>query len=292
MQKSEHPDGAAKVYNLSSSWWATKDEEVKVLILKANGNGFCAGHAIIDPSEMSDVYPDDTSRAWNGHGKTSCGSLLWPPLNLESSKATIAQVHGYCVGGGPVYGFLCDITVASDDTYFQMPLPQGFSPCRGPDHHGALGLDELQAGLRVPVPRKTLSAEDAKETQLVQHEVVRDTPSLKVTVEEMAATIARGCPPSATIMTIERSVKRAWEGMGMRVDAAEHQEFLHECVDSPMSTSSWQERAAACPARHHGTGARGGQSGEVWTTNRRPDLGCSEAGHPVARPMAAYGETV
>ena len=44
----------------------------------------------------------------------------------EFPKATIAQVHGYCVGGGTVYGLLTDLTIASDDAYFQMPLPQGF----------------------------------------------------------------------------------------------------------------------------------------------------------------------
>jgi hypothetical protein len=29
--------------------WANGDEEVKVLIVEGNGNGFCAGHAIVEP---------------------------------------------------------------------------------------------------------------------------------------------------------------------------------------------------------------------------------------------------
>jgi acyl-CoA synthetase (AMP-forming)/AMP-acid ligase II len=103
------------------------DEEVKVLIVKANGNGFCAGHAIVEPDEMPEVYPTTgptPERTWKKH---NYDLFLWPPLRLwEFSKATIAQVHGYCVGGGTVYGYLCDLTVASDDAYFQMPLPQGF----------------------------------------------------------------------------------------------------------------------------------------------------------------------
>ncbi len=37
--------------------WADRDEEVKVLVIKANGKGFCAGHAIVEPAEMPDVYP-------------------------------------------------------------------------------------------------------------------------------------------------------------------------------------------------------------------------------------------
>ena len=75
--------------------------------MKANGNGFCAGHAIVDPEEMPEIYPTTgptPERTWKKH---NYDLFLWPPLNLwEFSKATIAQVHGYCVGGGTVYGYL------------------------------------------------------------------------------------------------------------------------------------------------------------------------------------------
>src|ERR1700730_11197450 len=107
--------------------WANRDDEVKVLILKSSGNGFCAGHAIVDRDEMPDVYPTTGptfERTWKAH---NYDLFLWPPLHLwEFPKATIAQIHGYCVGGGTVYGFLTDLSIASDDAYFQMPLPQGF----------------------------------------------------------------------------------------------------------------------------------------------------------------------
>ena len=36
---------------------ADRDEDVKVLVLKANGDGFCAGHAIVGLDEMPEVYP-------------------------------------------------------------------------------------------------------------------------------------------------------------------------------------------------------------------------------------------
>ena len=32
--------------------WAEEDEDVKVLVLKGNGRGFCAGHAIVSQEEM------------------------------------------------------------------------------------------------------------------------------------------------------------------------------------------------------------------------------------------------
>ena len=42
-------------------------------------------------------------------------------------------------------------------------------------------------------------------------------------MEEMAATIAQ--MPLTTIMTVKQSVKRAWEGMGMRVNLQNTADF-------------------------------------------------------------------
>ena len=53
-----------------------------------------------------------------------------PTLNLwEFSKPTIAQVHGYCVGGGTHFGLTTDIVIASEDAYFHTHRCRG-SACR------------------------------------------------------------------------------------------------------------------------------------------------------------------
>ena len=53
--------------------------------------------------------------------------FLWPVLKLwEFPKPLIAQVHGYAIGGGTTWALLPEITVASEDAYFQMPLVPGF----------------------------------------------------------------------------------------------------------------------------------------------------------------------
>ena len=39
---------------------------------------------------------------------------------------TIAQVHGYCDGDGTTWGLIPDITICSEDAWFQMPLVPGF----------------------------------------------------------------------------------------------------------------------------------------------------------------------
>src|SRR3954468_825831 len=102
---------------------ADRDKEIKVVILKANGKGFCGGHvAKWGPDE--DPYPDfgDT---FEDLYKGTADLFLWPTLYLwEFSKPTISQIHGYCMGGGIYLGLLTDFCVASDDAYFQMPLAQ------------------------------------------------------------------------------------------------------------------------------------------------------------------------
>ena len=103
---------------------AEVDPEIKVVVIKGNGRGFCAGHAIGD----SNVYPEFVA-SQEAIGSNWIGSrrlFLWPTLRFyEFPKPMIAQVHGYAIGGGTYWAYLPDITVASEDAYFQMPLVQG-----------------------------------------------------------------------------------------------------------------------------------------------------------------------
>lgn len=202
--------------------WANRDEQVKVLIVKANGNGFCAGHAIVEPDEMPEVYPTQGptfERTWKSH---NYDLFLWPPLNLwEFPKATIAQVHGYCVGGGTVYGYLTDLTIASDDAYFQMPLPQGFGLPGAQTLIEPWTLMNFKRAYEYLYLSPTLTAEHAREWGLVNKVVRRE--DLEHEVEQTARTIAQ--MPLTTIMTIKAGVKRAWETMGMRVNLQNTADF-------------------------------------------------------------------
>ena len=73
---------------------ADRDKEIKVVILKANGKGFCGGHvARWGPDE--NPYPDfgDT---FEDLYKGTADLFLWPTLYLwEFPKPTISQIHGY-----------------------------------------------------------------------------------------------------------------------------------------------------------------------------------------------------
>ena len=104
---------------------AEDDSEVKVVILKGEGKGFCAGHAI---GGGPAAYPEfqDSQEAIGSNWIGSRKVFLWPTLRFfEFPKPMIAQVHGYALGGGTYWALLPDITITSDDAYFQMPLVQG-----------------------------------------------------------------------------------------------------------------------------------------------------------------------
>jgi enoyl-CoA hydratase len=206
---------------------ANRDEDVKVLIIKGNGRGFCAGHAIVGPGEMAEVYPTTGPTPERTHKNHNQDLFLWPPLHLwEFPKATIAQIHGYCLGGGTVYGYLTDLSIAADDAYFQMPLPQGYGLPGAQTMIEPWALMNWKKAFQYLYLGVTLSASEAQEWGLI-NEVV-PAAQLEDRVEEVAATIAR--MPLSTIMAIKTGVKRAWEMMGMRVHLQTSTDYITICT--------------------------------------------------------------
>jgi enoyl-CoA hydratase len=221
---------ARQVYEMEAALdRAEDDDEIKVVVLKANGNGFCAGHAIVGADEMPEVYPTTGpvfERTWRKH---HYGLFLWPPLHLwEFPKVTIAQVHGYCVGGGTVYGLLTDLTVASDDAYFQMPLPQGFGLPGAQTMLEPWVLMNFKRTAEYLFLAPTISAEQALEWGMVNRVVPRA--QLEDTVDEMAKTVAQ--MPLTTIMATKAGIKRAWEMMGMRSHLQQSADLVAMCTQA------------------------------------------------------------
>jgi enoyl-CoA hydratase/carnithine racemase len=191
---------------------AEADSSVKVVILKANGKGFCAGHTIGGP----DLYPEftESNEAIGSNWIGSRKLFLWPTLKFfEFPKPMIAQVHGYALGGGTYWALLPDITIASDDAYFQMPLVQGLGFPGGETMVEPWVFMNRKRAAEYLYTAQTLTAEQACTMGLVNRVVPRD--ELEATVEAMASQIARA--PLSTLMGTKSLLVRAWEGMGMRL---------------------------------------------------------------------------
>ena len=150
-------------------------------------------------------------------GKNWIGSrdlFLWPTLRFyEFPKPMIAQVHGYCLGGGTYWAYLPDITIASDDAYFQMPLVQGLGLPRRRDDGRAVDVHEPQACRRVPLHGAHADRRGGRAVRADQQGRARAT-QLDEAVEAMAATSPG--PRSRRLMGTKSLLMRAWEQMGMR----------------------------------------------------------------------------
>ncbi len=191
---------------------ADRDYAVKVVVIKANGKGFCAGHAAGGGYE----YPEfaENMEHWDSVWKAQSDLFLWPTLRLwEFRKPTIAQVHGYALGGGTYWALLPDMTIAADDAYFQMPLVQGLGFPGGETMIEPWVFMNWKRTYEYLYTAQTITATEALEVGMVNRVVPRA--ELDATVEELAAHIARA--PLSTLMATKQLVSRAWELMGMRM---------------------------------------------------------------------------
>lgn len=189
---------------------AERDESIKVLILKANGKGFCAGHSIRGGPTVYPEFQGDFERVWRGQYEL----FVWPVLRLwEFPKPTIAQVHGYAIGGGTVFACLTDLTIASEDAYFQMPLAQGWGMPGSETMFEPWLLMNWKKTMEYLLLAPTLTAREALDLGMVNRVVPPE--DLQRVTEETAQRLAR--LPLTTLMTTKAGVKRAWEMMGMRV---------------------------------------------------------------------------
>ena len=183
---------------------AAADHDIKVVVIKANGNGFCAGHVVAAP----EAYPEFQSSI-DAIGNNWLGSrelFLWPTLRFfEFPKPMIAQVHGYAVGGGTYWALLPDITIASDDAFFQMPLVQGFGFPGGETMIEPWTFMNRKRAAEYLFTAQTLSADEALAMGLINQVVARA--ELEGRVEEMAAHISRA--PLSTLMATKNLLGRA-----------------------------------------------------------------------------------
>jgi enoyl-CoA hydratase len=191
---------------------AENDWDIKVVILKANGRGFCSGHPLrpVEPGKPLFSSIQGAPNIWKPIGDL----YLWPVLHLwEAQKPTIAQVHGYAIGGGTYFALFTDITICSEDAYFQMPLVQGLGFPGGETCMEPWVFMNWKRTAEYLYTSQTLTAAEALEYGLVNKVVPRD--KLEETTEEMARVIAQA--PVSTLMTTKALIKRAWELMGLRL---------------------------------------------------------------------------
>ena len=95
---------------------ATADRETRIVVIAANGPGFCAGH---DLRELRSEGQSDRRREALHAIFARCSELMIKLVRLP--KPVIAEVHGIATAAGCQLVASCDLAVAGDDARFATP---------------------------------------------------------------------------------------------------------------------------------------------------------------------------
>jgi enoyl-CoA hydratase len=100
---------------------AWDDDAVRVIRLRGAGRGFCAGYDIGWGAEMMEEA--EAGRPWDPladlrmmSGFVDAYMALW-----RSPKPVVAQVHGFCVGGGTDFALCSDLIVVAEECRIGYP---------------------------------------------------------------------------------------------------------------------------------------------------------------------------
>ncbi|HTB70855.1 MAG TPA: crotonase/enoyl-CoA hydratase family protein [Solirubrobacteraceae bacterium] len=192
---------------------AVSDPDVKVIVLRGAGRSFCAGFDFGGGFHHWDEALT-TNGAWDAGRDfvfATAPSVAPVPKFMSlwrSPKPVIAQVHGWCMGGGSDMALCADLVIASDDAR----IGTSYSRMWGCYLTGMwlyrLGLTRAK---EYALTGKPLSGAEAVEAGLVNASV--PFARLQQEVAERAAQLAS--IPSSQLSAMKLIVNQAYENMGL-----------------------------------------------------------------------------
>lgn len=191
---------------------AEADDNVRVVVLRANGKHFSSGH---DLKELvgPDASPELQDRRATAEGKFRHERQMYFDrcVRIYSfPKPTIAAVQGKCIAAGVMLAAMCDLIIASDDAVFQNPVAR----------MSGMGVELLvepwELGIRKAkeflLTGMEIDAQEAWRLGMVNRVVSRQ--KLHDVARDMADQIA--LVPPMTSERIKESVNQTFELMGKR----------------------------------------------------------------------------
>ena len=174
---------------------AVRDAAVKVIVLRGAGRAFCAGYDFGGGfTEWNDLIESDG--AWDP-GKDfafATAQEIAPTQKFmsvwRSPKPVIAQVHGWCVGGGSDFALCADLVIASEDAQIGTPYSRMWGAYLSGMWIYRLGLTKTKY---YALTGRSLSGREAAEAGLVNQAVPFG--QLEETVASLAGDLA-GIPSS------------------------------------------------------------------------------------------------
>ncbi|MBS3941932.1 MAG: crotonase/enoyl-CoA hydratase family protein [Actinobacteria bacterium] len=192
---------------------ATRDPQVKVIVVRGAGRSFCAGYDFGGGFEHWDRYMTTDGR-WDP-GKDfafSTAPQVAPTQQFmsmwRSSKPVIVQVHGWCVGGGSDTALCGDLVIASEDARIGTPYSRMWGSYLSGMWLYRLGLTKAK---EYALTGKPLSGREAADIGLINEAV--PFADLEATVRERAEQLAS--IPSSQLAAMKLIVNQAYENMGL-----------------------------------------------------------------------------
>jgi enoyl-CoA hydratase len=192
---------------------ATRDPSVKVIVLRGAGRAFCAGYDLGGGFRHWDDFIT-TDGKWDP-GKDfaiATAPQMSPTQKLMSiwrtSKPVIAQVHGWCVGGGSDFALCADLVIASEDAVIGTPYSRIWGAYLSGMWIYRLGLARAKYHALTGRP---LSGREAAEIELINRAVPFE--ELEETVAALAADLA--AIPASQLAAMKLVVNHAYENMGL-----------------------------------------------------------------------------
>jgi enoyl-CoA hydratase len=117
---------------LDEAWMAAAaDDDVRVIVVRANGKHFSSGHDFSVPEE----YPTYENGYGDGYAFESEVFFGFKRKWRDVPKPSIAAVHGVCVAAGLMLAWPCDLIIASEDARFGDPVIR-LGVGAGVEYHG------------------------------------------------------------------------------------------------------------------------------------------------------------
>jgi enoyl-CoA hydratase len=170
------------LYELNNAFdRAAHDDEVRVIILAAEGKHFSAGHDLSETDSAAAMRRQRTVGTMCGFGCAGAEAQMAREEEIYTGfcerwrnipKPTIAAVQGKCIAGGLMLAWPCDLIVASDDASFADPVVAfGVGGVEWFHHVYEVGMRKAKEML---FTGDAISAQDALTLGMVNQVVPRD----------------------------------------------------------------------------------------------------------------------
>ena len=224
---------------------ASLDAEVKVVVVRGAGRAFCAGYDFGGGFHHWDEMLTTEGR-WDP-GKDFIGAGAYGPTQKFMSmwrapKPVIAQVHGWCVGGGSDMALCADLVIASEDAQIGTPYSRMWGCYLSGMWIYRLGLTKAKEHA---LTGKPLSGAEAARIELINAAVPFAELENEVakTAEQLASL------PASQLAAMKLIVNQAYENMGLAST-----QTLGPILDGLMRNTPDAHRFIAT-ATHEGVGA-------------------------------------